>query len=104
MLANNKIIIQGKFLDIDQHEIHFLKLEQFEIGSKIIATTTLENESFKFELPSNTQPGVYRLKYSPTNPNKYFDIIINGMETLIEVTYKCNQPNMLPNFNLQSEN
>lgn len=104
MLANNKIIIQGKFLDIEEHEIHFLKLEQFEIGSKIIATTTLENESFKFELPSNTQPGVYRLKYSPTNPNKYFDIIINGMETLIEVTYKCNQPNTLPNFNLQSEN
>lgn len=104
MLANNNIIIQGKFLEIDANEISFLKLEQFEIGSKIIATTSIENESFKFELPSSTQPGVYRLKYNSTNPNLYFDIIINGKENFIEVTYKCNQPNAFPKFNIASEN
>lgn len=102
--ANNDIIIQGKFIENTNEDINFLKLEQFKIGSKIIATSNVENQCFKFVIPNNVQPGVYRLKFSQNNPNHFIDIIINGKEKLIELNYNCQLPNALPKFNLESEN
>jgi thiol-disulfide isomerase/thioredoxin len=102
MLANNKIIVQGTILENKNQSL--MVLEKFEIGSRIIASTTVENNFFKFELPSTIEPGVYRLKYNPTEAEAFFDIIINGQEKLIEIDYNCEKPKSLPSFNPDSEN
>lgn len=100
--ADDKIYIQGTFLENENNSL--VLLEKFEIGTKIIASTNIDNGVFKLELPGNTEPGVYRLKYNQKEPNAFFDILINGKEHFIEFIFNCKEINAIPNFKVNSEN
>lgn len=102
LYANNNVIINGVFLNNTKY--NHVYLEKFSIGSSVIASSKIVNDSFYLELPNTIEAGVYRLKYSLVETNSYFDIIINGREKNITFTFDFNASGTLPVFAPNSEN
>lgn len=102
IFANDTIVIQGFFLNNTKYTS--VSLEKFDIGSHIVATSIINEGTFIIEMPSQIEPGIYRLKYSQVEANSFFDIIINGTEKKITFTFDFNSSNPSPIFESNTEN
>jgi len=102
IFANATVVIQGVFLNNSKYQ--HVYLEKFSIGSTVIASSKIENNLFYLELPDTIEAGVYRLKYSQVEANSFFDVIINGKEKNITLTFDFNASGTLPVFAANSEN
>jgi hypothetical protein len=78
-------------------------MKKFGIGSYIVGSAQVENESFKFKLPANITPGVYRFQYDVQDA-AWIDIIINGKEQMVSFTFDTTEAMLLPNFDSSTEN
>lgn len=102
IFANDTIVIQGFFLNNTKYTS--VSLEKFDIGSHIVATSNINEGTFIIEMPSQIEPGIYRLKYSQVEANSFFDIIINGTEKKVTFTFDFNSSNPSPIFESNTEN
>ncbi len=100
--AQDSIVIQGSF----RGNTTFARvvLSQYALGTVPIADAVINNEHFILKLPSNVEPGVYRLQYAFAAGEQFLDIIINGAENEINFSLAANEPSAVPNFIVSDEN
>jgi len=79
-------------------------LKKFGVGVFDIAAASVKDEKFSIAVPSDMEPGVYRLQYSQASMSEYVDVIISGRETEISFTLDVSQDKRVPVFTLSGEN
>ncbi len=78
--AQDSIVIRGELINNTKYSIAVL--EQFGIGSHSIYKAAINNGRFSILLPANKAPGIYRLRYSLAEQDRFVDIIINGEDSV----------------------
>lgn len=85
--SQDSIVITGNFLNNTRY--NNVTLKKFGLGIFDVTTSSINSETGKFtiKLPSDIQTGIYRLQYSQAEINKYLDIVLNGVDSLISFVY-----------------
>ena len=100
--AQDSIVVKGQFINNKRFAVVVMK--KFDAGEIPIGKAIIKNDNFSLTIPKNIEKGIYRFQYSMSENEQYLDIIINGIDSLIEFKLLANIPSALPQFIVSDEN
>lgn len=90
---SDSIIISGTFANNTKYSS--VILNRFGVGEHTISKTNIKDNSMKIALPSNIPAGIYRLRFSQVEFDKYIDLVIDK-ETEIDFSLDLNKIPLIP--------
>lgn len=104
--AQDSIRIEGQLLH--NTRLAQVVVKQFGIGEFPIGIFPIQKETGKFIIsaPATLTPGVYRLQFGQTHATDYVDVILNGVDKMVQFSVDVEQEKAerVPVFTVSDEN